>query len=277
MYVKNTYHDDTVMVSVIMGTRYIKEDITLLKRAVSSILNQSFADFEFLICDDGSSDNAKKYLESLKDQRIRLIRRENCIELSMKLNLCLKESLGKYIARMDDDDWSHPDRLEKELNYLLDNDEIDFVGCNVSLVQNGNVIGKRNLPVKPSVEDFYITQPYVHPTLMFRSEALKKIKGYSEHKNCVLCEDYDLLLRMYKAGFSGLNLQEILLDYTIPTTPKGNRKMSHRFNEVITRYNRFRELGVLPGALPYVVKPILVGLLPDAILDKIKRKLVVRE
>ena len=105
---------------------------------------------------------------------------------------------------------------------------------------------------------------------MFRSEALTAVNGYSEDKRCILCEDYDLLLRLYAKGFRGMNLQEALLDYTVPVTAKGGRKMRHRWNEAVTRWRRFRELGVLPGALPYVVKPLAVGLVPEPLLSRMK-------
>ena len=86
----------------------------------------------------------------------------------------------------------------------------------------------------------------------------------------MLCEDYDLLLRLYEKGFRGANLQECLFDYTLPETAKGSRRMRHRWNEVVTRFQRFRALGRLPKALPYVVKPIVVGLLPEKFLEKVK-------
>ena len=123
----------------------------------------------------------------------------------------------------------------------------------------------------PQVHDFYLTQPYIHPTLIFRKTVIEAVNGYSEDKSVILCEDYDLLLRIYAKGFFGANLQEYLFDYTIPTMVKGNRKMRHRWNEVVTRWNRFYELGILPGALPYVVKPIAVGLMPESILKRVKK------
>ena len=117
-----------------------------------------------------------------------------------------------------------------------------------------------------------MTQPYIHPTLMFRKEALDAVGGYSENKRQVLCEDYDLLLRLYVKGYRGMNLQEDLLEYTLPSTAKGNRKMCHRWNEAVTRWSRFRELGVLPRALPYVLKPLAVGLVPEFLLKGVKRQ-----
>ena len=265
--------DDSLLpVSVIMGTLYRRNNIQLLKRAVDSILNQTFMNLEFIICDNGSSVEAMKYLESIDDHRIKIVRQDNCLDLASKLNLCLKEARGKYIARMDDDDLSFPNRLEKEIIFLQKYTNIGFIGCNVSLIQNGNEVGKRVLPEYPTVEDFYIVQPFIHPTLVFRKEVLKAVGGYSEDKDCILCEDYDLLLRIYKAGYKGANLQDVLFDYTIPLRTKDVRNMHHRINEMKTRYRRFRELGKMPGALPYVVKPVVMGLIPEYFTNMLKAK-----
>lgn len=262
------------VISVIMGTLYRREDTALLRRAVDSILTQSFGDLELLICDDGSSAEAAALLDDTarRDPRIRLIRPGGVYPLPHKLNACLRAARGAYIARMDDDDLSRPDRLEKQLAYLRAHPEVQFVGTNVILIRNGQAVGTRTLPEKPVVRDFFMTQPYIHPTLLFRRGCLDVVGGYSEDKRQLLCEDYDLLLRLYERGFTGANLQEPLLDYTLPASAKGGRRMSHRWNEAVTRYQRFRALGLLPGALPYVVKPLAVGLLPEGILRPIKRK-----
>ena len=117
-----------------------------------------------------------------------------------------------------------------------------------------------------------MTQPYLHPTLLFRREALEAVDGYSEERHCLLCEDYDLLLRLYAKGFTGRNLPERLLIYTLPPTAKGSRTMAHRWNETVTRWRRFRELGVLVRAWPYVLKPLVVGVLPEHLLRRIKER-----
>ena len=260
------------LISVIMGVRYRRKDLCLLESAIRSVLSQSLADFELLICGDGSSEAANEFLAlcAEKDPRVRLICGNGKYTLPEKLNVCLEMAKGKFIARMDDDDFSCHNRFEKQIEFLNLNPEIAFVGCNVALTRNGVKVGQRNFPEYPEIQDFYITQPYIHPTLIFRCEALKAVQGYSEHRRCLLCEDYDLLLRLYAHGFRGANLQETLFYYTVPATAKGSRKMKHRWNESVTRWRRFRELGVLPHALPYVIKPIAVGLLPESILAKVK-------
>lgn len=266
--------DKKPLISVIMGVRYRRDSLDLLERSVVSILNQSCVNFEFLICDGGSTRAASELLNRFaeEDSRIRLVREAGgSTNLAHKLNACLRCARGEFIARMDDDDCSWPERFERQINYLNTYSDIAFVGCNVHLIRDGGAVGARIFPERPVVRDFYMTQPFIHPALMFRKEALLAIRGYSEGKHQVLCEDYDLLLRLYATGYRGANLQESLLDYTVPVTAKGNRKMNHRWNEVVTRWRRFRQLHLLPGALPYVVKPLAVGLLPESLLAKMKK------
>lgn len=260
------------VISVLMGVYYKREDTELLDISISSILNQTFTDFELLICDDGSNEKAVRLIDDFaqKDSRVRVVRQGDLFLLPQKLNACLKAARGRFVARMDDDDYSYPQRFEKQLEFLNKTEDIAFAGCNVNLKRNGEICGKRVFPHYPTVEDFYFTQPFIHPTLIFRKDALLQVNGYSEEPHCILCEDYDLLLRLYEKGFNGANLQEILFDYTIKVSAKDGRKMSHRWNECVTRYNRFKALNVLPKAWPYVIKPLAVGMLPEPVLAKLK-------
>lgn len=259
-------------ISVLMGVLYRRESTALLRRSVESILAQSFTDFELLICAGGSSDAANKLLEDCAaiDKRVRLIPSKNAESLPVKLNACLREARGAFLARMDDDDYSHPERFEKQLAALARHPDIAFAGCNVNLICDGMPAGTRCFPEYPQIQDFYMTQPYIHPSLLFRRGALEEISGYSEDSRQLLCEDYDLLLRLYAKGYRGMNLQESLLDYSIRPDGKSGRSMRHRLNETVTRYKRYEELGMLPRALPYVVKPLAVGLIPERLLSFIK-------
>lgn len=261
------------LVSVIMGVRYQREDLFLLKRSVNSILDQTYSNFEFLICENGSTNATKRYLQNCEhqDKRICLVSGDGANSLAEKLNRCLDKAQGNYIARMDDDDWSVPERLEKQLIALYEYSDKAFVGCNANLLQDGELVGQRILPEHPTVHDFLFVQPYLHPALLFRAEPLYAIGGYCADHRCDGCEDYDLLLRLYQMGYTGFNLQEVLLTYTLPD--RGVRKKTrYRWNEVKTRYMRFRSLGLLPKAWPYVIKPMVIGLIPIGCLEKIKKR-----
>ncbi len=267
--------DEAPAVSVILGSWYRREELGPLRRSVESILAQSFTDYELLICAEGSSRAAMEYLRSLsaRDGRVRLVGGVRSGDLAERLNLCLGQARGRLIARMDDDDYSAPERFARQLDYLEAQPETAFVGCCVSLYRSGLPVGCWRFPERPQIRDFYIRQPFIHPTLIFRREALEAVGGYSEEKRCLKCEDYDLLLRLYGRGFFGANLQdETLFAYTLPETARGSRTMKDRFRESRTRWLRFRELGLLPKALPYVLKPVAAGLLPEKLLGRVKEK-----
>ena len=104
-------------VSILMGVYHPLSEISALRRSVDSILSQTFREFELLICDDGSSCEVRTYLEQTarQDPRVCLVRPGNAIFLPVKLNSCLSYARGQYIARMDDDDYSYPTRLERQL------------------------------------------------------------------------------------------------------------------------------------------------------------------
>lgn len=266
---------DTPQISVLMGVYDRSCDIAPLERSVRSILAQTISDIELLICDSGSSSEACRFLDALaeQDSRLHLVRDDTMpTDLAHKLNACLRHVKGKLVARMDDDDFSHPNRFKQQAEYLSTHPNVAFVGCNVNLCLQGKQVNVRSFPEHPTVQDFYFVQPFIHPTLMFRKEALDRAGGYSEDKKCILCEDYDLLLRLYTAGYQGANIQDVLFDYTISGTARGSRRMCHRWNETVTRWRRFGELGLLPKAMPYVLKPLAVGLLPEHVLRKLKQK-----
>ena len=250
-----------------------------MERSVRSIQNQTYQNLELLICDDGSTQKAHQYLvkAAAQDERIHLIHGCPRTDLASKLNWCLSKAKGAYIARMDDDDWSAPFRLEKQLGVLQEDPALAFVGNNVRLWKDGRFVGVRKLPQSPEIRDFLFVQPFIHPTLVFRREALLAVGGYSEDRHCLKCEDYDLLLRLYKNEYRGANLQECLLDYSLPDTAKGYRTMGDRWNETVTRYKRFRELGILPQKFFYVVKPLVIGVIPASIIKRLKAYLVIKK
>lgn len=262
------------LVSVCMGVRYRREDLSLLERSIRSIQAQSYSNWELLICERDSIPAAKERLNCFEqeDPRIQILDGTDTVGLQGQLNRCLKVAKGDWIARMDDDDVSAPDRLSVQMAYLQEHSEAAFVGGVAKLERDGNPAGMRRLPEKPTVRDFLFVQPFLHPTLLFRREALEVVGGYCEETRCLGCEDYDLLLRLYERGLVGANIQEPLFTYTLP--PLGSKKltMALRWNEVRTRYVRFKSLGLLPGAFPYVVKPVAVGLIPNRMLEWMKKK-----
>ena len=99
-----------------------------------------------------------------------------------------------------------------------------------------------------------------------------EVGGYLEIPRCERCEDYDLLLRLYEKGLCGYNIRQPLFAYSVPPNGITNRGGRDRLNEAKTRYVRFKEMGLFPWALPYVIKPIAVWLIPKKLLAHLKNR-----
>ncbi len=259
-------------ISVIMGI--YNENKKQAAQAITSILNQTFQDFEFIICDDGSGMEFYQWLKKYcgKDARIRLLRNEENKGLAAALNRCLSCADGEYIARMDADDRSKADRLEKQAAFLRLHSEYALVGSSVLLADRHGVWGKRRLEKEPQRESFLNTSPFVHPSVMIRREVMERLHGYCESSAALRAEDYELFMRLYASGFSGYNLQEALLVYREDIQAYAKRRYRFRIRECAVRYAGFRRLGILKRNFLYVVKPLAVGMIPARIMALLRRK-----
>jgi len=262
-------------ISVIMS---VYNNEKTVRRAIDSIINQSFNNLELIICDDNSSDNTFKILEEYKNKynNIKIFRNEKNMGLAYSLNKCIELSQGEYIARQDGDDYSVENRLIKQFNFLEENKEYDFVGSNVYLFDENGIWGERIFLEKPEKQDFLRMDfnngaRFCHPSIMFRKKALLEIGKYRVAKETRRGQDYDLYMRMYAKGMKGYNIQEKLLYYYEGEQSLKRIPFNHRINSVIIRYKGFKELGLLPIGLLVVLKPIFVGLLPKKVIRLYKK------
>ena len=118
----------TILMPAYNASLYIKESI-------ESMLNQSFSDFELLIINDGSKDNTSEVVKSIVDERIRLVENEQNLGLANTLNKGMKLAKGEYLARMDADDLSTPNRLQTQVDYL--DSHPDVILCSMAMHQFG--------------------------------------------------------------------------------------------------------------------------------------------
>lgn len=256
-----------------MGVYNPKQPEYLLQ-AVQSIIGQTFQDWEMLIYDDGSD---KKYIPVIRkaaelDPRIRLIRCEKNHGLAYALNQCIKQARGKYIARMDDDDISKPERLEKIYDFLEIHREYQWAGTNSDLIDEKGVWGRGTMQEIPEKEDYLPYSPYIHPSVVFRKKILDRIKGYKVASDTMRCEDYELFMRLYENGYRGYNLQEPLFQYREDDNAYKKRKYCYRIREMKIRYQGFKKLGILSiRTLPYVVKPVVTGLIPHKTIKYLRK------
>lgn len=258
-------------ISVVMGVYNPKSKDELL-RAVESILNQTYTDFEFIICDDGSNAQTKQWLEEIAqlDSRIRLILNSANKGLAATLNQCIAEAKGDYIARQDADDYSDIARFEKQMRFLTEHPEYGFVGTNVYYFSDDGVWGEFRYPEYPENKDFMWLSPFSHGSLIYRKEVLVRNSFYRVARETLRCEDYDLFMRIYQNGDRGANLQENLYYYCEDENTIKRRKYTDRLIEVKIRARYFGRLGLYPKGIIYLIKPVIVGLIPVKILNRMK-------
>ncbi|NJS13559.1 MAG: glycosyltransferase [Sphingopyxis sp.] len=189
--------------------------VSFVEAAVRSVLNQSFNDFEFLIVDDGSTDGTTDILRQLTaaDPRIRLAEQENR-GIVASVNRMVGAARGTFVARMDADDVSLPERFARQIAFLTGHPDVGAVGAQyVEIDERGHVNdpGIRHPTGVAAVRArMTIEQPFSNPTVMFRAEALRSVGGYREAFGA--CEDYDLFLRLSRTTALD-NLPDVLLHY----------------------------------------------------------------
>lgn len=206
--------DHNPKISVIMsshnGEKFIKE-------AINSILSQSFTNFEFLIVQDGSTDLTPVILSdfSQKDKRIKIITNPECIGLTKSLNRALKQARGEYIARMDDDDISLPERFAKQIDLMEKNLKMALIGCLGFVInERGEIIGEKKLVLcyLEIKKQLLFNNQFIHSSLMLRKTILDKEGFYNEKFK--KAQDYELVLRL-AAKYSVANLPEKLLKWRL--------------------------------------------------------------
>jgi glycosyltransferase involved in cell wall biosynthesis len=197
-------------VSVVMpvhnGERY-------LRKAMDSILGQSYENLEFLIIDDGSIDGTRVILEYYNDSKIKILRNDRREGLTKALNKAIRIASGEYIARQDADDISMCDRVEKQVNYLERNKEIALLGTAINVIDEKD----DNLQdIEYPISHFYIRQTLIkyncfcHGSVMFRKQCLSELGGYREVFETA--QDYDLWLR-FSEKYEVANLRDRLYKY----------------------------------------------------------------
>jgi glycosyltransferase EpsE len=249
-------------ISIIMG---IYNCSVTLQFAVECLINQTFQDWELIMCDDYSSDDTFDKAVSLceKDSRIIVIRNEKNMGLAYSLNHCLENVRGKYIARMDGDDLCSPVRFEIEINYLDKHPKIHFVSTNMTFFDEKGEFGKFIYPENPNYIDFVKGSPFCHAGCMIKTDALKLVEGYRVSDDTQRVEDYDLWIRLYEAGYKGYNIQEYLYNMRDDRYAFERRKFRYRLNEWKLS-KKVCKVFKLPAIYRiYSFRPLIVGLLPE--------------
>lgn len=223
----------SVLMPVYNGEKYLEE-------AINSILNQTFKDFEFIIVDDCSIDGTwemlKKY--STLDKRIILRRNKENLRTTKALNVGLALAKGKYVARMDADDWSYPNRLEKQFKFMEKHPKVGVSGGTIEVCDRDlKVLNLRRYPQSDAAarKTIFIYSPFAHSVTIWRAKILGMIGSYNE--NIPLSQDYELYFRMGKvADFA--NIPDVLLK--LRTHDNSSSIVRGKYQEQYALYSRIK-------------------------------------
>jgi len=235
--------------SVHDGEQYLRE-------AIDSILGQTLKDFEFIIVNDGSTDHTAEIIGSYVDPRIRLMSNKAKLGLPASLNLGLDVAAGEYIARMDADDVSLPERLAKQVGFMDAHPEVAASGTWAKDIDaNGRELGARCLPFDERMKcEFWRPSPIVHPSAIIRKSHLGNLRYDIRLPHA---QDYDLWLGL-KARHELANLPEFLFLYRVhpaSTTSRHRGSQIRSTHEIVSR-----RLGLNVSFKGFLH---LLGLLPD--------------
>lgn len=254
-------------VSVIIGIYNVADT---LEEALNSIMEQTYQDFEIILCDDGSSDNTIAVAESFVSRypdKVILLRNKTNMGLNFTLNKCLDHSRGEYIARMDGDDLCVSTRFEKQVAYLDSHPDIAIVSSAMTHFDENGEYRVSRLKEYPEKLDFVKRNPFCHAPVMIRAEAYRAVGGYTVDKRMLRVEDVNLWFKLYAAGYKGHNIQEPLYMMRDDREASSRRKFKYRVNSTYARLLGFKSLGIPFYYYPYTFVPIMIGLLPKPIYN----------
>jgi len=185
-----------------------------LRAAISSILGQTYGDFEIIVVDDGSSDDSEMLVDEFNDPRIQLLRQTNQ-GLAATLNRGISLARGAYIARQDQDDLSHPDRLTLQVAHMEAHQDCVLLGSWAQIMEVDRLVDRfhRHPVDEPTLRyQLLFNNPFVHSSVLLRRSALQQVGGYTTDPERQPPEDYELWSRLSRIG-SVANLGQVLLVY----------------------------------------------------------------
>lgn len=222
-----------------------------LNKAIDSILMQTYTNWVMICCDDGSNDNTWEILQDYKKRypdKFIIIQNDGNKKLPYSLNHCLKYVETDLVARMDADDWSMPERFEKQVCYLKEHPEIDLVGTGILVSDGKKVLTTIVQPEYPKPKDMLYNNCFSHATIMTYKKVYDKLDGYSLLPYVERCEDLDLWSRFFVAGFHGYNMPDELYAILEDENAVHRRDLKNRLNTAKTlmvAYKRMEMHGFL--------------------------------
>lgn len=260
-------------ITVIMGVYNC--GITLAE-ALDSLLAQTYQNFKVIMCDDGSTDETRTVAQGYVDrypEKFVLIANDRNRGLNFTLNHCLDYADTEYVARMDGDDISLPERFEKQIEFLESHPEYAFVSTPmIYFDENGEFRRGSCRGYSPTPKDFRRGSPFCHAPSMIRRYAYENVGRYTVEKKLLGVEDYHLWFKMYAAGYKGYILDTPL--YMMRDDRNAaSRRTFKRYMRVSKVMNRgFKMLDMPIYTHIYSLRPVITALLPKFIYNYFHKK-----
>lgn len=260
-------------VSVIMG---IYNCENTLATAIDSIVNQTYTNWELIMCDDGSKDNTYQIAQQYQKKyatKIVLLKNEVNLRLAATLNKCLEVAKGEYVARMDADDISMEDRFKKQVEFLDQNPDIAVVGCGAHITDGTNIIGTRCGRERPTEKNVLLDTTFIHPTIMMRKSVYTALGGYTVSNRTMRGQDWDLWFRFYAAGYKGYNIQEPLFLYHESPDDYKKRTLKAALGVTQTVLHGYKILKVPKWKYVFALKPVVSYFIPETIKKGLRHEM----
>lgn len=257
-------------ISVLMG---IYNCEATLAESIDSLYSQTYTDFKLILCDDGSSDHTYQVAKEYEDKcdNIILLQNERNLKLAATLNRCLEHVDTEYIARMDGDDISLPERFEKEISFLDGHPEYALVSTPMIRFDENGDWGIGQLNPRPTKYSFRVGRPHRHAPCMIRTSAMEAVGGYTDNKWTIRREDYYLWYKLYKQGYKGYNLQEPLYKMRDGEEALSRRTFKERCKSFVVRYRVMKDLDI-SYPFVYALFSLIKGFVPGFIMRRIRKK-----
>lgn len=256
------------MVSIIMGIYNCEQTIA---ETIDSIEKQTYKDWELIMCDDGSIDHTYEIAQEYarKNEKIKLLKNNKNVGLAQTLNNCLNHCIGDYIMRHDGDDLMVRDRIEKQVEYMINHQDCDVCGSGAYLFDESGVWGTRQPEKFPSKESMVLGAQFIHPTVIIKHEKLLEVNGYSDNEiTRQRLEDYDLWLKFFEKEYNLHNIQEPLIYFREDKDSYTRKSRKFRVAETKARLDACKRLNIPFYKRILAFKPLIVMLVPKKSLRR---------
>lgn len=248
--------------SIIMGVFNAESTLT---ECIKSIQNQTLTNWEFIICDDSSTDKSLEILNQFaeKDKRIKIIKNKQNQGLASSLNNCIQYTSTNILARQDADDTSESNRLELQLiefNKL----KCSVLGCYANLVEKKIKWGVRTPPVNPELRDWLKGSQVIHAASMMNKTDILKMGGYNP--KALRVEDMDLWYRLLQKGYKIQSIPYYLYNIEWGKNDYKRKKLKFRILEIKYMAIAFSKLPLPLWKYFYLLKPLIASFTPKSLL-----------